>query len=306
MDQAAEPNAVSDGRASQASPNAIDYRDPAKWQDRATRLLATCQPRLTGLSGYYECPPEWRWSLTLRDFDIWLVLQGGGTLAIENLDEIHRVSPGTLMFLRPGDIVRAEQDPDDLLTVVASHMDFFDGQSGDVVPIPGDLLPHRRIPFADPASIGHILKRLVRLQDSQRQLADVEASMLLGQAIVEMFRQDASNHGAGATIRDARVERVLTRIRQTPHHRMSLNEAAEIAGLSPDYFSRLFAGEMGVSFRDFAMHLRLERSRHMLDETDLGVSEIAHLLGYADVYLFSRQFKQHYGQSPRQARNQIH
>jgi AraC-like DNA-binding protein len=285
---------------------AVDYGDPGIWGDLASRLFATCQPRATGLSGYYECPPEWRWSLTLRDYDIWLVIKGAGTVSIANSNAVHRLSAGTLLFYRPGDIVVAEQDPEHRLTVVASHMDFFDPVSGTTVLAPGHLLPHRHIQFTDFAKIERILMRLFRLQDSSRHLAAVEATMLLGQALVEMYRQDARNHGAGDTVRDARLERVITRLRQAPHERVSLDRAAAIAGLSPDYFSRLFAQELQMPFREYAIRLRLERSRSLLEETDLRIGEIARQLGYADVYLFSRQFKDYFGCSPSQARQQNH
>jgi AraC-like DNA-binding protein len=280
----------------------IDYRDADIWLQVQQQVFAAAQPRLTGLSGYYDCPPDWRWSSNLRDFDIWLVIRGRGTVAIPKLECTWQVEPGTLLLFRPGDQVAATQDPDHLLTVVASHMDFYDPMGDEVIAIPDHLLPHREITFPDFSSLERHLRRLFRLQDAPRHLASTEATMLLGQILVDLYRQDAAAHGAPEASRDPRIERVITRLRQASHLRLSLADAAAIAGLTPDYFSRLFAREMQMPYRDYIMLLRLERSRYLLHETDLTVSEIARQLGYSDIYLFSRQFKSHFGHPPSRTR----
>jgi YesN/AraC family two-component response regulator len=42
----------------------------------------------------------------------------------------------------------------------------------------------------------------------------------------------------------------------------------------------------------------VERARHLLDETELTVGQVATILGYSDVAYFSRQFKRYAGRSP--------
>jgi transcriptional regulator GlxA family with amidase domain len=54
------------------------------------------------------------------------------------------------------------------------------------------------------------------------------------------------------------------------------------------------------------LQVRLERARTLLEETSMPIGQIAHALGYEEVFLFSRQFKQQYGYSPRQARQNKH
>jgi transcriptional regulator GlxA family with amidase domain len=46
----------------------------------------------------------------------------------------------------------------------------------------------------------------------------------------------------------------------------------------------------------------MERARLLLEETTMSVGEIAAALGYSDIFLLSRQFKQHYGYAPSQVR----
>jgi transcriptional regulator GlxA family with amidase domain len=74
---------------------------------------------------------------------------------------------------------------------------------------------------------------------------------------------------------------------------------------SPAHFSRVFKIVAQQSPRDFLLQLRLARARHFLTETSLGVGEIADRLDYADVFFFSRQFKEKTGLSPLHYRRSI-
>lgn len=77
---------------------------------------------------------------------------------------------------------------------------------------------------------------------------------------------------AGPAALDPRIEQVLATLRANPDRRVTLAEASRTAGMSPQYFSRTFSAQVGLSFRDFLLGNRLDRA-----------------LGYADTYLFSRQ-----------------
>jgi AraC-like DNA-binding protein len=73
--------------------------------------------------------------------------------------------------------------------------------------------------------------------------------------------------------------------------------------LSHDYFSRMFRVTFGISPRTWIKKERIQQAAHKLLETKLNISEIAYSIGYDDIYLFSRQFKQVMGCSPRGFRN---
>jgi AraC-like DNA-binding protein len=62
---------------------------------------------------------------------------------------------------------------------------------------------------------------------------------------------------------------------------------------------------MGTSLRSYGLDLRLERAHHLLVETSMTITEIARALGYSDLFLFSRQFRQRYGQPPRALRKVV-
>jgi AraC-like DNA-binding protein len=279
----------------------IDYTRADVW-DRLAALLATAiDPQPSTNCGRVQCEPGWHWRPQLLDYDLWLAVKGRGTMRI--LSQNYPIQPGTLFFLRPGDAGWASQDPDDRLTVVYLHLEI----PAPAADISGDgWLPSRCIPYHDPSMIDQLLTRAVRLIEAHHPLAMLEARLVVRQALINIYQQDAFNQGVTATRPDRRIEKVTAYLRGQSDRRISLTEAAALVDLAPGYFSRVFTQATGMSFRAFALRARLERARSLLDETTMPIGQIAQALGYQDVFLFSRQFKQQYGYSPRKTRRPDH
>lgn len=85
---------------------------------------------------------------------------------------------------------------------------------------------------------------------------------------------------------------------------LSLEQVAAEVYLNPEYFSRVFKEETGVSFVNFLTDVRLGHSVQMLEDTALRVQDIAQAVGYANVSYFSTTFKKKYGMSPYEYRRQ--
>ena len=75
---------------------------------------------------------------------------------------------------------------------------------------------------------------------------------------------------------------------------------------SRDYFSRLFSNTFGKSAREWVFEEKIRFSARQLIDSDVAVGELAEILGYDDVYLFSRQFKKVLGLSPKHYRSAYH
>ncbi|MBO4533469.1 MAG: response regulator [Treponema sp.] len=83
---------------------------------------------------------------------------------------------------------------------------------------------------------------------------------------------------------------------------ISLDTAAEFAGVSSFYLSKLFKEEKGETFINYISDKRLEKSRQLLAETALSIKEITAAVGYNDQNYYSRIFKSKYGLSPKEYR----
>ena len=88
-------------------------------------------------------------------------------------------------------------------------------------------------------------------------------------------------------------------IQDTATARPTPRDLAVELHLSADYFSRAFRRTFSVSPRRWLLNERIRLAAMLLAKPGLSVSEVAYQFGYRDVYLFSRQFKQVFGLSPR-------
>lgn len=79
---------------------------------------------------------------------------------------------------------------------------------------------------------------------------------------------------------------------------ITLEMIAEMVGLSPTYFSKLFKTEVGKGFAEYLIDLRIEKSKKMLAETTDSVKTIAVNVGYMDDKYFSKLFKKNLGIKP--------
>ena len=264
------------------------------------QLFGRVEPRPAARCGNVRCEPGWNWRVELTDFDLWLATAGRGRFELNG--EIHPIRPGSLFWLRPGDEGLATQEAAYPLSVVYVHFDFF-GLGGHArAEIEAGLLPDRAIPLPDHALVKLLLSRVVLLQQAPAALGEIEARLLLHQAILEAYRRAATNRGALRVAPDPRVAHVLTRLHGRPAERLPLGEAAALVGLSPDHFSRMFTAQTGVPYRRYVIQARLDRAYQLLEETTLGVGEVAAALGYDELFLFSRQFKARFGVPPSRVR----
>lgn len=82
------------------------------------------------------------------------------------------------------------------------------------------------------------------------------------------------------------------------HIRRSNEELSRLCGISKFYFIKLFKKSYGVSPQEYYAKLIVDKSSHLLINTDYSISEIAKLCGVEDPLYFSRMFKKHTGFSP--------
>lgn len=82
----------------------------------------------------------------------------------------------------------------------------------------------------------------------------------------------------------------------------SLEETARISGYSPSYFSRLFQSQLGKSYSDYLIDIRIGYVQYLLLNTKKSITEIAMETGYSHSSNLSEQFKKHTGLTPLQYR----
>ena len=101
-----------------------------------------------------------------------------------------------------------------------------------------------------------------------------------------------------------RLEPVIQYIQSHYAEAISLENAASLAHLNPEYFCRFFRRNMGTTLTSYINSVRLTHVCKDLKDTDLSISEILDRHGVTNYKLFLRTFKQVYGCAPRDFRKQ--
>lgn len=94
------------------------------------------------------------------------------------------------------------------------------------------------------------------------------------------------------------VLNVIEFIRKNYHRDISLSEAAQVAGITPEYLSKLFAKEMGINFSAFLIEFRVSMAKKLLAKEPYKVHQIAEMVGYKDTKYFNKVFRSVMGVSP--------
>ncbi len=91
------------------------------------------------------------------------------------------------------------------------------------------------------------------------------------------------------------------------HHAedLSLPQVAQVAHASPFHFCKLFKRATGLSFTNFLSRVRIEKSKNLLNNPQLRVSEIAYEVGFQSLTHFNRVFQRILGQSPTEYRLRV-
>ena len=79
---------------------------------------------------------------------------------------------------------------------------------------------------------------------------------------------------------------------------ISLPVLAEQAHMSPSHLSRLFHKELGVTYKEYLVNLRMRFAAKCLQNTDATVTEICYESGFGSLSNFITEFRRHFGLSP--------
>lgn len=77
-----------------------------------------------------------------------------------------------------------------------------------------------------------------------------------------------------------------------------LSEAAEIAQMNENAFSRFFSLRTRKTFSGYVQELRLQKAARLLVENDMTITQVCYECGYNNISNFNRQFLNHYHMNP--------
>ena len=79
---------------------------------------------------------------------------------------------------------------------------------------------------------------------------------------------------------------------------ISCEYLAAICNISYSYLQRLFNEKYGVPPKKYIIQLKINYACDLLKNSNCKIAETAEMVGFEDLYFFSRQFKKYVGLSP--------
>jgi AraC family transcriptional regulator len=113
----------------------------------------------------------------------------------------------------------------------------------------------------------------------------------------------ALEHQGGMPGRRLRV--VVEYVRAHLDHDIPLAVLANVAGMSPHYFTELFRKSTGQTPHQFVLAERVERAKRLLRNRTLTVLDVAILVGFVDASHFAKVFRRVVGATPTQYRSNL-
>ncbi|MGE0826579.1 MAG: helix-turn-helix domain-containing protein [Candidatus Binatia bacterium] len=161
------------------------------------------------------------------------------------------------------------------------------------------LVPY--FPTSDPL-LDHITLLLRTAVEGESAAGQLYAQSLADALAVHFLRRyHTTEHPLGEVqggLSPYKLRRMKAYIEAHLEQELSLATLAAVGETSPAHFSRLFKYATGLAPHQYVITCRIERAKHLLAETNLGLTDIALLVGCSDHSHFSALFRAHTAQTP--------
>lgn len=120
-----------------------------------------------------------------------------------------------------------------------------------------------------------------------------------------LTRSVASIHvKSGGKMSDYYITEAINYIEQNFQYDISIEDIAKCCGINRSYFGKIFHKYVGKTPQEFLINYRMMKAAELLKMTNLSIADIGNAVGYPNQLHFSRAFKNVYGMSPKNWKNQ--
>jgi len=235
--------------------------------------------------GYMECPPSHGYGPAGRKY--WLlhfIISGKGHFKTARGEYL--LGKNNIFIIKPGEINYYEADEKDPWKYVwiafTAEIDLpYAFTNQDTV-----YINSLRDPFLGLVDL---------INDKTKNLGYVENLCSVIWTIIAEFRK---LEASAEKNRDSYVKEAINIMEVEYHRSISISEIAERLHINRSYLSIIFKEITKSSPHEYLKKLRMERAAEMLKCGEYTVGIIATSVGYSDLFVFSRAFKDYFGVSP--------
>ena len=164
------------------------------------------------------------------------------------------------------------------------------------------ILQHPVIDGDRTESVVEAFHALIRKQNEESPYHHLELRIDLLELLLEVVKEcDDRSEGNGNNLDNGqkdRIERVVRWMNENFQERLTLDQAATVACMSPQHFCRFFKSSTGHTFTEYLSRIRVAYAKQMLLSGRLRVTDIAYEVGFGSQSYFYRVFREVTGVSP--------
>ncbi|WP_307892738.1 bacillibactin transport transcriptional regulator Btr [Bacillus swezeyi] len=146
-------------------------------------------------------------------------------------------------------------------------------------------------------SVGHLASRLQELSalwPTSTALQEMKCQVELQHLLYDIYSAKLV-HPADTS---SAISKTKEYIEVHSDVQITLDQLAQMAGISAKHYSETFKKLYGQSVTEFIAETRMTKAKQLMAKASYKLREIASLTGYQDEFYFSRTFKKHTGLSP--------
>jgi len=98
------------------------------------------------------------------------------------------------------------------------------------------------------------------------------------------------------------AQEIVVFIEENYHREIGMKDISALCNLDKNHLGKIFKNVMGATFRDYLIAYRINKASELMRNTHHTIGEISAMVGYTNMFNFSRAFKALIGESPRKWR----
>lgn len=231
---------------------------------------------------------EWSRNITNdKNFLMIFASKGRALYTVDN--QIITVSAGDMLFFNKG---QPHSGVSDIENPWAYYTVAFDVHSNDAAPVkelPFPMLTH----LSNPEIFLNLMDMLYNEWGAQNPGFELGCRGIICECLCRLIRENKTGHKQSQTIEKIKKYMIANFTKD-----LSTEELAKMANVSKPHFHRLFKENTGISAKQYIIRVRMNRAKALLESGEHNITEVAQLLGYDDIYYFSRLFRKVFGVTP--------
>lgn len=228
-----------------------------------------------------------------------LMLIKDGICTVQTAEKKHTAKKGQILMLDCYQPHEYGNLSDSLLEASWLHFD------GPLARTYYDLLTSS---FGNVLTIGNLdfinrqLEKLLSMFRSRRALTEADMSITITRILTELLTFRPENNGISS--RSKAIENAIAYITEHFSEPLTLEQIADVSGLSPYHFTRVFTTETGFTPHQYLIATRLNSAKFLLKTSTLSVKEIAFNCGFHSESSFCTTFRKWEHLTPSKYRTQ--